>query len=270
MRYIDMFLDFIRQNPDTQVEIKRLCIQAYEEWGNLSGPRIQEIIEYVANQHNPSGTALNVDSYKDAWENYHDEILASVRNYSVNTYSPKSPRHQVILDKTLSALQIHNTSIASIGDFGSGITFGPLENLIRLLKEHGMAIPTEIQAFDIFPAQYVSRKDIDGIPLIYTQQDISASLFTSSTTPVLDFSMSLSVLPHLRSAKRVEIIKGMLRKSPAVLIEGSIYGRNYWDEENPSDLLPRSPTSKHNGYLFTKNQNGGLDFQPLTSKTMNT
>lgn len=264
------FLEFIRQNPEALTGIKNICVQAYKEWGNLSGPRIHEYIDYVAQQHQSAGTPITAESYKNAWENYHDEILTVARDYPVNTYSPTSPRHNRIFEKTISALQNHDTPIATIGDFGSGIGFGPLDNLASLMKGHDMPAPNQIHAFDIFPAKYVGRKEVDGIPLVYTQQDISNPLFTASTATKVDFAMNLSVLPHLRSGKRVDIIKGMLRKSPAMLIEGGIYGRNYWDEENTSELLPRYPRSEHNGYLFIKNQKGGLDFTPLSSRPIAT
>lgn len=262
---LNTFLVFIRQNPEALADIKKLCLQAYEDWDNLSAPRIPEYIAYVANQHKSSQTPLTSADYADTWDNHRSEIIEASRDYPINTYSPKTPRHQFMFEKTLTQLQDHNLRINTVGDFGSGVTFGPLANLTSLIKARGLSSPETIYAYDLIPEQFAERKDIDGTKIVYNRQDISSPTFTSSAEPPLDFAMSMSVLPHLRSGKRIEIIKGMLRKSPAILFEGSIYGRNYWNEENPQNLLPRSPKSEHNGWLFIKNQRGGLDFTPLTS-----
>jgi len=125
--------------------------------------------------------------------------------------------------------------------------------------------PHTIYAFDRYPEKLVRTTNIEGIALHYTQQDISDPAFIKRQSPSLDFAMSMSVYPHLRSEQRVSITKGVLSKTKAFLIEGAIFGRNYWNEQDPSFLLPRFPHNEHNGWLFIKNKHGGLDFIPLNS-----
>lgn len=189
-------------------------------------------------------------------------------DYSVVRYSPSTSRYHRLLEKLTVVLKERNVRIATIADYGSGVGFDPDNDLVNLLKQNQVGNSlTGVFAYDLIPEEYATQKEIEGIPLDYKKRNVSDGLFTSATEPKTDLSMSLSLLNHLQSQKRVDILEGMLRKTNIALLiaYGGAYGRNYWDEENPTKLLSRGRDGKHNGWFFIKNPQGGLDFIPLST-----